>query len=79
MVAYYQSWSSGWKANGADLDLANLPAYVNVVVVSFAQPDCKYTKGSLVSHGAGIGGGTRGGVVGSLQRAQGGTGTSAGV
>jgi chitinase len=45
-VGYYQSWSAPWKAKGADTDLANTPAYVNVVVVSFAKPDCTYTKGS---------------------------------
>jgi hypothetical protein len=50
-VGYYQSWSAAWKSTGAQLDLANIPSYVNVVVVSFVQPDCTYTKGSLVRGG----------------------------
>ena len=29
IVGYYQSWSALWKSNGADLDLANIPSYVN--------------------------------------------------
>jgi len=29
------------------MDLANTPSYVNVVAVSFAKPDCTYTKGSF--------------------------------
>jgi len=34
---------------------ADLPAgYVNVVIVSFAQPDCTYVKGSLSFDGTGL-------------------------
>jgi chitinase len=46
-VGYYQTWSDGWKANGADTVLARLPAYVNVVNLSFMQPDTTYVAGSL--------------------------------
>eukprot|EP00775_Hariotina_reticulata_P002730 gene2730-3027_t len=53
-VAYYQSWSAPWAAAGSSLDLAKIPGYVNVVVVSFAQPDCSYTKGSYSLVGTGL-------------------------
>jgi chitinase len=54
-VGYYQTWSDGWKASGADTVLAKLPAYVNVVNLSFAQPGMSYTSGSLSLAGTGIG------------------------
>jgi chitinase len=53
-VGYYQTWSDGWKASGADTVLANLPSYVNVVNLSFAQPDMTYSAGSLSLSGTGI-------------------------
>src|SRR4029079_10557536 len=54
-VGYYQTWSDSWKANGADTALAKLPAYVNVVNLSFAQPNMSYATGSLSLGGTGIG------------------------
>ena len=54
-VGYYQTWSDSWKANGADTVLANLPAYVNVVNISFAQPNMNYAAGSLSLGGTGVG------------------------
>jgi chitinase len=54
-VGYYQTWSDSWKANGADTVLAKLPAYVNVVNLSFAQPNMSYSAGSLSLGGTGIG------------------------
>jgi chitinase len=54
-VGYYQTWSDSWKANGADTALAKLPAYVNVVNISFAQPNMTYVAGSLSLGGTGIG------------------------
>ncbi|MEP7123395.1 MAG: carbohydrate-binding protein [Byssovorax sp.] len=54
-VGYYQTWSDGWKANGADTVLAKLPSYVNVVNISFAQPNMNYAAGSLSLGGTGVG------------------------
>jgi chitinase len=54
VVAYYQTWSSPWAGTGANLDLAKTPAHVNVVVISFAKPDCTYAKGSLSFLGTGL-------------------------
>jgi len=54
-VGYYQTWSDSWKAKGADTVLAHLPGYVNVVNLSFAQPNMSYTAGSLSLGGTGIG------------------------
>lgn len=51
---YYQSWSSTWKSVGADTDLANLPAYINVVTIAFAKPDMAYTRGAYALDGTGV-------------------------
>jgi chitinase len=44
---YYQSWSSQWVSDGSKSDLANLPSYANVVILSFMRPDATYAKGSF--------------------------------
>jgi len=44
-VGYFQSWSERWVSNGADSTLAKLPAYCNVVMLSFMQPDASYAGG----------------------------------
>ncbi|KAF8057663.1 ENO1 [Scenedesmus sp. PABB004] len=54
VVAYYQTWSAPWASSGAAMDLAKIPSYINVVVVSFVKPDCTYTPGSLLLTGTGI-------------------------
>ena len=54
-VGYYQTWSDGWKANGADTALAHMPSYVNVVNLSFMEPNTNYTAGSMSLGGTGIG------------------------
>jgi chitinase len=53
-VGYYQTWSDAWKANGADTVLAHLPGYVNVVNLSFMQPNASYVAGSLSLGGTGV-------------------------
>eukprot|EP00775_Hariotina_reticulata_P010535 gene10535-10695_t len=53
-VVYYQTWSAPWAGTGAALDLARIPGYINVVIVSFAKPDCTYVKGSLTFSGTGL-------------------------
>lgn len=45
-TAYFQSWSDRWSSTGEGTDLANLPAYINVVILSFVKPDMVY-KGGL--------------------------------
>ena len=54
-VGYYQTWSDAWKANGADTVLAHLPSYVNVVNLSFMEPNSTYSAGSLSLGSTGIG------------------------
>lgn len=54
-VGYYQSWSDPWKANGADTVLAKLPSYVNVVNLSFMEPNASYVAGSMSLGGTGLG------------------------
>lgn len=53
-VAYYQTWSAAYASTGAAMDLAKIPSYINVVIVSFARPECTYTKGSLSFAGTGL-------------------------
>jgi chitinase len=50
-VGYYQSWSDTWQSTGAQTVLAKLPPYVNVVNLSFMQPDTTYAAGSLSLNG----------------------------
>ncbi|GBF95961.1 chitinase [Raphidocelis subcapitata] len=54
IVGYYQTWSAPWVSVGANMDLANIPGYVNVVILSFVRPDCTYAKGSLTLSGTGL-------------------------
>jgi chitinase len=51
LVGYYQSWSDSYKATGAETVLAHMPSYMNVVNISFMQPDTTYAKGSLLLRG----------------------------
>lgn len=53
-VGYYQSWSDPWAATASTSRLANLPAYVNIVVLSFMRPDATYTSGSMQFTGTGL-------------------------
>ncbi|WP_105616692.1 cellulose binding domain-containing protein [Vallitalea okinawensis] len=52
-VGYFQSWSDKWASNGADTHLANLPKYVNVVMLAFGKPDMTYN-GNLNLTGTGL-------------------------
>ena len=54
VVGYYQTWTSPWASTGANLDLSRTPSHVNVVILSFAKPDCAYAKGSLLLGGTGL-------------------------
>jgi chitinase len=51
---YYQSWSTPWASSGANLDLSKVPSPINVVFLSFAKPNCNYTKGSNTFSGTGL-------------------------
>ena len=51
---YFQSWSCGWANSGANLDLAKVPSPINVVFLSFANPNCSYVKGSMTFSGTGL-------------------------
>jgi chitinase len=52
-VAYFQSWSEKWSSTGLDTGLANLPSYINAVLISFMRPDCTY-QGKLSLGGTGL-------------------------
>jgi chitinase len=53
-VGYYQMWSETWTADGESTKLAKLPSYVNVVNLSFMQPDTTYVAGSTSLTGTGV-------------------------
>ena len=46
MTGYFASWAQPWAARPEELQLANIAAYVNRVLVSFMRPNATYTKGS---------------------------------
>ncbi|KAH7620133.1 hypothetical protein NADE_008407 [Nannochloris sp. 'desiccata'] len=48
-VGYFQSWSDPWSSSAATNKLANIPAYVNYVILSFMRPDSTYTGGVTFS------------------------------
>ncbi|WDV45142.1 glycosyl hydrolase family 18 protein [Clostridiaceae bacterium M8S5] len=50
---YFASWSDRWANQGMSTDLANLPSYVNLVLVSFGKPDMTYS-GNLNLDGTGL-------------------------
>ncbi len=37
---------ANWAGSPEKHSLANIPSYINVVIVSFLKPDCTYVKGS---------------------------------
>ena len=51
---YTQSWSSGWTSTASSMDLAQIPAPINLVYIAFATPNCTYTAGSNSWAGTGI-------------------------
>lgn len=52
-VGYFQSWSEKWGSQPNQLQLANLPPYVNMAIVSFMKPDATYS-GNLSLAGTGL-------------------------
>lgn len=53
-VGYYQSWSDPWVGTASASRLANLPAYVNIVALSFMRPDAIYKSGGMQLTGTGL-------------------------
>jgi len=51
---YFQSWSCPWASSGAALDLAKVPAPINVIFLSFIKPNSTYVKGSNTFTGTGL-------------------------
>jgi len=51
---YFQSWSSGWSGNSSTIDLARINLPINVVYLSFVQPNCTYKTGSNIWTGTGL-------------------------
>jgi chitinase len=50
-VGYFQSWSEKWASEPKQLQLTNLPAYVNMVIVSFMKPEANYQNNNLSETG----------------------------
>lgn len=53
-AGYYQTWSEKWASDPQQLQLANIAPYVNMVLVSFMQPDASYNRGSYSFTGTGL-------------------------
>ncbi len=49
LVGYFQSWSEKWASEPKQLQLANLPPYINMVIVSFMKPDANYQNNKNLS------------------------------
>lgn len=54
LVGYYQTWSEQWTSSPQQMQLANIAPYVNMVIVSFMQPDASYNRGSYNFTGTGL-------------------------
>lgn len=46
-VGYFETWKDAWASDAAHTQLAQVPTYVNYVMLAFAKPDADYTPGSL--------------------------------
>jgi chitinase len=51
---YFQTWSSRWSSNSSTTDLAQINAPINLVYLSFVQPNCTYIAGSNSWTGTGL-------------------------
>ena len=51
---YFQSWSSNWSNTASNLDLTNINNKINIVFLSFINPNCSYIKGSNTFSGTGL-------------------------
>lgn len=51
---YYQAWSAPWSSKSADFDLAKVSTPINIVYLSFAQPNCTYKAGSNTFSNTGL-------------------------
>jgi chitinase len=47
--SYFCSWSSKWTSKKEELDIKDVES--DIIYISFAQPDCSYTKGSFEGTG----------------------------
>lgn len=45
IAVYFQSWSAPWASTGSQHQLANLPSYVNTVLLAFSRPETDYKAG----------------------------------
>ncbi|MET7506307.1 hypothetical protein [Streptomyces albidoflavus] len=60
---YLDSWAQPWAGDAAELDLARSPSYIGTIVLSFMQPDARYTRGSHSFDGTGLQFSCEGGVL----------------
>ena len=51
---YWQTWSGAWSSSSSTMDLAQISSPINVVFLSFAQPNCTYVSGSNTWSGTGL-------------------------
>lgn len=51
---YFQSWSSNWASSANNLDLSKIELPINLVFLSFVNPNCSYVKGSNSFSGTGL-------------------------
>ena len=54
IAVYYQSWSANWSSSVSTFDLSKIPDPINVVILSFVNPNCSYVSGSNSWSGTGL-------------------------
>jgi len=54
LAVYYQSWSANWSSSVSNFDLSKIPDSINIVILSFVNPNCSYVSGSNSWTGTGL-------------------------
>ena len=51
---YFESWTCNWSSNSDNLDLTKIDLPINIVFLSFVNPNCSYKSGSNTFTGTGL-------------------------
>lgn len=54
LAVYFQSWSATWSSSVSTFDLTKIPEPINIVILSFVNPNCSYVSGSNSFIGTGL-------------------------
>lgn len=54
LAVYFQSWSATWSSSVSTFDLTKIQDPINIVILSFVNPNCSYVPGSNSFVGTGL-------------------------